>query len=197
MQFMLAKRTQNSGGGYTFYLLKKLFTEHQPSLDSTMQPNGPTTSMGGNDYAFSEESYSTETQAGGSFVQKFWRCFSKDQHSWKITNVSNTKWYWAKLYTPKAIYMQSFGINVNSSPQRPAKVRLYGSNDDRNYDLISNELTLETNDQLQKVEIIKTAAYSYFKLEAMPLTTEAMSIKQVEFTGRYMRDFMPWIEDQK
>ena len=198
MQYMLIKRHSSTPSDYGCYGVRKIVEATQPTLDAkTYAPEGPNTQLGGNEFACTEESYFTINRDGVQYPQRFWWCFSNDEsekEKWQINPVSLEKWYWAKFYVPKPIIMQSFGVDFLGRQAGPAKIRLYGSNDDKEYTLISNELTLELKSGMQNVTITSYASYRYFKLEAMPRETTALKLWKVHYTARYFQDFIATIK---
>lgn len=197
MQYMLVKKGDTDNTPYSCFSVRKTFTTTQPALDvAQYSPNGPTSQLGGSEFACTEESYFTINRDGVQYPQRFWWCFSNEsttKEKWQINPVSIDKWYWAKFYVPKPIIMQSFGVDFLGLQAGPAKIRLYGSNDDKEYTLISNELTLELKSGMQNVTITSYAPYRYFKLEAMPRETTALKLWKVCYKARYFQDFIATI----
>lgn len=197
MQYMLVKKGDTDNTPYSCFIVRKTFTTTQPTLDAAQySPNGPTSQLGGSEFACTEESYFTDNIDGTPYPQRFWWCFSNDtspSQEWQINSVDPAKWYWAKFYNPQPLLMQSFGIDVRGNQYRPAKVRLFGSNDDKQYTLISNEKLIENKSGIQSLQVNAAIPYRYFKLEAMPLDKTAVIIWKVHYTARYFQDFIATI----
>lgn len=195
---MAIKKNESGGEAYSSFGIRKITTVSQPLFDvAKYAPNGPTTALGGTEFACTEESYFTDTINEVATPQKLWFCFSNDatgSNEWQINSVSTTKWYWGKFYSPQPLIIQSFGIDVNNNQYHPAKIRLYGSNNDSQYTLISNEQAIEQKAGLQAVTLQGTTAYQYFKLEMLPASTTASIIYRIRYQAKMIQDYMAMIK---
>ena len=149
----------------------------------TLTANG---TMGGDSFACSQQAYYTETNGS---KQEAWRMFSSGTgDEWQINDVSTSSTYWAKFYNPEVIKIKklqvvnpSSGVSNNS----PAKVVLYGSNDDSTYTEMG-VLTDITTTASAVFDLYLTHSdwYKYYKVEVTPRNTAAVAIGRLKITAK-------------
>lgn len=148
----------------------------------TLTANG---TMGGDSFACSQQAYYTETDGR---KQEAWRMFSSGTaEEWQINSVSTSSTYWAKFYNPEVIKISKFQvINPSSgvSNNSPAKVVLYGSNDDSTYTEMG-VLTDITTTASAVFDLYLTHSdwYKYYKVEVTPRNTAAVAIGRLKITA--------------
>lgn len=150
----------------------------------TLTANG---TMGGDSFACDQSGYWTEDNGN---KQEAWRMFSEGNTSeWQINNVSTSSTYWAKFYNPEVIKISKFQV-VNSALEDvsnyiPAKIVLYGSNDDSTYTEMG-VLTDITTTASAVFDLYLTHSdwYKYYKIEVTPRSTVAVAVGRLKITAK-------------